>query len=78
MKKKKIQPRTRTITRRPPPVLDFPIDYKNYEKLMRFTTDRARILGRKRTALTSKQQKRLALAIKQARHLGLLPFAPKI
>lgn len=49
-------------------------DYKNYEELMRYTTERARILPKTRTGLCAKHQRRLATEIKRARHLGLLPF----
>lgn len=49
-------------------------DYKNYMALAKFMTDRAKVLGRKRTGITPKQQRQLTTAIKRARHLGLLPF----
>ncbi len=54
------------------------ISYKNFEELKFFLNDRARILPRKRTGLSAKNQRRLAVAIKRARHLGLLPFKPRI
>ncbi|OGM04226.1 30S ribosomal protein S18 [Candidatus Woesebacteria bacterium RIFCSPHIGHO2_12_FULL_42_9] len=49
-------------------------DYKAYEELKRFVTDRAKIIGRKRSGVCAKHQRRLSLAIKRARFLGLLPF----
>ncbi len=49
-------------------------DYKNYEELRQFMTDRARIKSRRQTNLCSKHQKRLALQIKRARQLALLPY----
>ena len=52
--------------------------YKNYEELSGFITDRAKILGRAKTGLAPKEQRRLVAAIKQARHLGLLPFKARI
>lgn len=52
--------------------------YKNYEELGSFITDRAKILGRDKTGLSPKEQRRLVTAIKQARHLGLLPFKARI
>lgn len=50
-------------------------DYKNIEDLAKFVTDRARILGKDRTGVCAKHQKRLSVAIKRARHLGLLSFS---
>ena len=49
-------------------------DYKNYEELRQFMTDRARIKSRRQTNLCNKHQKRLALQIKRARQLALLPY----
>ena len=49
-------------------------DYKNYEELRQFTTDRGRIKSRRQTGLCAKHQKRLALHIKRARQLALLPY----
>lgn len=47
-------------------------DYKDFDTLGRFVTDRDRIVGRKRSGLCAKHQRRLAQSIKRARHLGLL------
>lgn len=52
------------------------IDYKDVSKLSRYLSDRGRIVTRRRTGACAKHQRRLALAIKRARHLALLPFAP--
>ena len=49
------------------------IDYKKYQELSPFLTDRAKIIGRNRTGVCAKHQRRLSLAVKRARHLGLLP-----
>lgn len=49
--------------------------YKDYETLSKFLTDRAKIVGSKRTGLCTKHQRRLTVEIERARHLGLLPFA---
>jgi len=54
------------------------LNYKNYKELAKFLNDRAKIRSRKRTGLSAKQQRRLTIAIKRARHLGLLPFSAKI
>ena len=49
-------------------------DYKIVSVLQQFLSDRAKIIGRSKTGLCQKHQKRLALAIKRARHLALLPY----
>ncbi|RLJ71593.1 SSU ribosomal protein S18P [Hydrogenivirga caldilitoris] len=49
-------------------------DYKNYEELRQFMTERARIKARRQTNLCNKHQKKLALQIKRARQLALLPY----
>ncbi|NES73058.1 MAG: 30S ribosomal protein S18 [Okeania sp. SIO2D1] len=51
-----------------------PIDYKDIELLRKFITERGKILPRRITGLTSKQQRDLTIAIKRARLLALLPF----
>jgi len=48
--------------------------YKDPKTLRRYMTDQGYILPRAKSGLTQKQQKRLARAIKHARHLALLPF----
>lgn len=53
---------------------DFEVTYKNYEELTKLINDRGRIIGSKRTGLSSKHQKLVSREIKRARHLGLLPF----
>jgi len=49
-------------------------NYKNYEELRQFMTERARIKSRRQTNLCNKHQRRLALEIKRARQLALLPY----
>jgi small subunit ribosomal protein S18 len=51
-----------------------PIDYKDVELLRKFITERGKILPRRITGLTSRQQRDLTTAIKRARILALLPF----
>lgn len=51
-----------------------PIDYKDIELLRKFITERGKILPRRITGLTAKQQRDLTLAIKRARIVALLPF----
>jgi len=54
-----------------------PIDYKDKELLSRFITERGKILPRRITGLTARQQRDLTIAIKRARLLAILPFIDK-
>jgi small subunit ribosomal protein S18 len=51
-----------------------PIDYKDVDLLRKFVTERGKILPRRITGLTSKQQRDLTLSIKRARQIALMPF----
>ncbi len=53
------------------------IDYKDVEILKKFLNPNGKIISHKRTGVTSKNQRQLALAIKHARFLGLLPFVAR-
>jgi len=53
------------------------VDYKDIEVLKRFLTPSARILSRRRTDVTAKNQRKLSEAIKRARFMGLLPYIAK-
>ncbi len=50
------------------------IDYKDVDTLLKFITDRGKILPRRITGVSAFHQKRLTKAIKRARHMALLPF----
>jgi small subunit ribosomal protein S18 len=50
------------------------IDYKDVATLRRFLTDRGKIRSRRKTGTCARHQRRLAVAVKRARHLALLPF----
>jgi small subunit ribosomal protein S18 len=50
------------------------IDYKSYEMLRRYLTDRGKIRPRRQTGTCAKHQRALARAIKRARHLALVPY----
>lgn len=50
------------------------IDYKDVARLRRFLSERGKIEPRRKTGLSAKRQRALAVAIKRARHLALLPF----
>jgi small subunit ribosomal protein S18 len=51
------------------------IDYKQVDTLRRFVDGHGKIIPRRKTGTCAKHQRGLALAIKYARHLALLPFA---
>ena len=53
------------------------IDYKDVEVLKKFLNPNARIMGKKRTGVVSKNQRKLTEAIKRARFMGLLPYIAK-
>ena len=53
------------------------IDYKDIELLKRFLTPSARMMARRRTNVTAKNQRKLSIAIKRARFMGLLPYIAK-
>jgi len=77
-KKKKIVRRIRRDLSCPFCTSKMEPDYKKHEDLRKFVSDRAKIQGSMRTGVCSKHQRKLSREIKRARHLGLLPFAPKI
>lgn len=50
------------------------IDYKDVQKLRKFTSDRAKILPRRVTGTCARHQRELTTAIKRARIVALLPY----
>ncbi|MCI5647315.1 MAG: 30S ribosomal protein S18 [Bacteroidales bacterium] len=50
------------------------IDYKDPDFLKKFLNEQGRILPRRITGTSLKYQRRVAQAVKRARHLALLPF----
>lgn len=50
------------------------IDYKNPDFLLKLVNEQGKILPRRLTGTSLKYQRRVAQAIKRARHLALLPF----
>ena len=50
------------------------IDYKDPSFLKQFINDQGKILPRRITGTSSKYQKKVAQAVKRARHLALLPY----
>lgn len=53
-------------------------DYKDVNTLKKYMSDRAKIMPKTRTGLCSKHQRRVAIEIKRARSLGLLPFTSSL
>ena len=51
------------------------IDYKDIAKLRRFVTEKGKIIPRRRSGVCAKHQRSLAVAIKRARVMGLLPYS---
>ena len=50
------------------------IDWTDYELLRKYISDRGKILPRRVTGTKAIYQRELAVAIKRARHMALLPF----
>ena len=50
------------------------IDYKDPEFLKKFFNEQGKILPRRITGTSVKFQKKVATAVKRARHLALLPY----
>jgi small subunit ribosomal protein S18 len=51
------------------------VDYKDTALLRTFISERGKIRSRRVTGLTVQQQRQVAMAIKNAREVALLPFA---
>ena len=51
-----------------------PLDYKNWQYLQRFIGPTGKIVSRRRSNFSGQNQRKLAIAIKRARAVGLLPF----
>ena len=51
---------------------DAKIDYKNLNLVQKYVTDRGKIVSRRMSGVSAKQQRELVLAINRARFLGLL------
>lgn len=49
-------------------------DYKDFENLKKFISERGKVSSRQRTGVCAKHQRKLSKAIKRARHLALIPF----
>ena len=52
-------------------------DYKNVDTLKRHLSEKGKIIPRRVSYISMKRQKSLAVAIKRARYLALLPYSGK-
>ena len=50
------------------------IDYKDIKLLQRYVTEQGKIIPKRITGTSAKYQRQLALAVKRARHMALLPY----
>jgi small subunit ribosomal protein S18 len=53
------------------------VDYKDVDLLKQFLNPHGKVMSRKRTNLTAKQQRAVEAAVKRARFMGLLPYIQK-
>ncbi len=50
------------------------IDYKDADFLLRFVNEQGKLLPRRITGTSTKYQRKVAQAVKRARHLSLMPY----
>ena len=50
------------------------VDYKNVNQLRRYLSDRGKIRNRRMTGACRRHQRQIAVAIKRAREMALLPY----
>ena len=50
------------------------VDYKDVDILKKFLSPTAKIMSRRRTGLSANNQRKVALAVKRSRFMGLLPY----
>lgn len=60
--------------RRPRQVVPDYLDWKDVDYLRQFVPERGKIMPRRISGITAKDQRRIATAIKRARSMALLPF----
>jgi small subunit ribosomal protein S18 len=51
------------------------VDYKEYNTLRRFMSERAKIRSRRTTGACRRHQRQISVAIKRAREMALLPYS---
>jgi small subunit ribosomal protein S18 len=60
--------------RRPRQVVPDYVDWKDVDYLRQFVPERGKIMSRRISGISAKDQRRIAKAIKRARTMALLPF----
>ncbi len=50
------------------------VDYKDIAYLRQFMSPHAKMLSKKRTGMSADKQRQIAMAIKRARYMALLPY----
>ncbi|MFN2413071.1 MAG: 30S ribosomal protein S18 [Pyrinomonadaceae bacterium] len=60
--------------RRPRTVVPDYVDWKDIDYLRQFVPERGKIMPRRISGITAKDQRRISTAIKRARMMGMLPF----
>ena len=50
------------------------VDYKDPDFLLKFVNEQGKILPRRLTGTSLKYQRKVAQAVKRARHIGVLPY----
>jgi len=53
------------------------VDYKDAAKLRQYISDRGKIEPRRKTGTCARHQRAVAIAVKRARHLALIPYVPE-
>jgi small subunit ribosomal protein S18 len=51
------------------------VDYKNYNQLRRYISEKGKIRSRRITGACRRHQEQIAVAVKRAREMALLPYA---
>lgn len=64
----------RFVRRRPRQAVPDYVDWKDVDFLRRFIPERGKIMPRRISGISAKDQRRIAQAIKRARSMALLPF----
>ena len=53
------------------------VDYKDTEIIKKFLNPHGRMVSRKKSGVSAKSQRQLAVAVKRARFMGLLPYVAR-
>lgn len=54
---------------------EYTVDYKDYDRVKRFVSEKGKILPRRVTGNCAKHQRVVVEAVKRARHIAILPYA---